>query len=301
MTRIEDYNTTTQVLALCLFSGVQPRLFEALINHFGNLEEILKSESSSLKAIKGMTAETIKKITTAATHLNKAVEFHAGLKDRDIIVKTRFDHDFPRLLFELNDPPPLLYLRGKMPDNTKKTVALIGTENATNEGIELTVKLAGVFAEAGVQIIASLSKGIDAAAHLGAKTAEGISFSIIDSGFDHILPLEHMPLAIDIAQSGGVISEYPPDHAGTDENFKTSNRILAALAQAVVVTEIYKDSTRTHDILACCNQIGKLAFIMIDPHLGALADAESLHEVVSMGAIPLVGLDKADDVIKSLV
>lgn len=301
MTRVEDYNTATQVLALCRFSGVRPRLFEALINHFGNLKEILKADSGSLMAINGMTTETAGKITGTSANLNKADEFYAGLKARDIVVKTRFDHDFPRLLFELNDPPPLLYLRGKMPDDIKKTVTLAGAENATNEGIEMTVKLAGVFADVGVQIIASLSKGIDAAAHLGAKGAGGTSFSVLDSGFDHIHPSEHMPLAIDIAQTGGVISEYPPDQVCTDESFKSSNRILAALAQAVVVTEIYKDSTRTLDLLSCCNQIGKLAFIMIDPELGALADEESLHEAVSNGAISLVGLDKADDIIKTLV
>jgi DNA processing protein len=299
--RISDYDVTTQVLALCRFSGVQPRLFEALISHFGTLEDILLADTGTLIKVKGMTTEVATKIAGTSGYLKKASEFHADLKGRNIEVKSRLDDEFPRRLFELNDPPVLLYVRGRTPDNTRKTVAIAGAENATNEGIELTVKLARRFASSGVQIIASLRKGIDAAAHLGAKAAESASFSILDSGFDHIGPAEHIPLAIDIAKAGGVISEYPPDQMYTDETFKRSNRILAALAQAVVTTELYWESTRTLDLLSCCNQIGKLAFIMSDPTLGALADQESLSAAIANGAIRLEGLEKVDDIVKALV
>jgi DNA processing protein len=252
-------------------------------------------------AIDGMTAKTAKRITGTASLLKQADELHRQLKKRDIAVMTRFDNDFPQLLFELNDPPPLLYIRGRMPDNDKKTVALAGAENATNEGIEWTVKLAGAFAKAGVQVVASLSKGIDAAAHIGAKAAGGVSYCVLDSGFDQIHPPEHMPLAIDVAQSGGVISEHPPEQTYTTESFKSSNRILVGLAQAVVVTELYDDSTRTLDLLSFCRQIGKLTFIMVDPERGALADEGSLAKAVFCGAISLTGLEKTGDIIKALV
>jgi DNA processing protein len=302
MINISDYDTTTQVLALCRFAGVRPRLFEALLNHFGDLQSILEAKTDSLMKISGMKSKTAEMIAGSSAHLQRAGEYYTELKARDIHVKSRFDDDFPTRLFELNDPPPLLYVRGKTPDRHKKAVALVGAENATNEGIELTVKLARRFAEAGIQIIASLRKGIDAAAHVGAKAVEGgSSFSILDSGFDHIHPPEHMPLAIDITQAGGVISEYPPDQQFTDEAGHRSNRILTALAQAVVVTEVYKDSARTLDLLSCCHEIGKLTFIMIDPAKGALADEESLSTAVACGAIPMIGLEKADDIILSLV
>jgi DNA processing protein len=299
--RISDYDATTQVLALCRFSGVQPRLFEALISHFGTLEDILLADTDTLIKVNGMTTEAATKIAGTSEHLKRASEFHADLKGRNIAIKSRFDDGFPRRLFELNDPPVLLYVSGRTPDNARKTLAIAGAENATNEGIELTVNLARRFANSGVQIIASLRKGIDAAAHLGAKAAAGASFSILDSGFDHICPAEHVPLAIDIAQVGGVISEYPPDQVYTGDTYKRSNRILAALAQAVVTTELYRESTRTLDLLSCCNQIGKLAFFISDLTLGPLADQESLSAAVAHGAIRLEGLDKVDDIIKALV
>jgi DNA processing protein len=299
--RISDYDITTQVLALCRFSGVQPRLFEALISHFGTLEDILLADTGTLIKVNGMTAEAATQIAGTSDHLKRAGEFYADLKGRNIEIKSRFDDEFPRRLFELNDPPVLLYVRGRTPDNARKIVAIAGAENATSEGIELTVKLARRFAGSGVQIIASLRKGIDAAAHLGAKAAASASFSILDAGFDHICPAEHIPLAIDIAQAGGVISEYPPDQVYMDETFKRSNRILAALAQAVVTTELYQESTRALDLLSCCNQIGKLTFLMIDPSHGILADEESLNVAVANGAIQMVGLDKVDDIVKALV
>jgi DNA processing protein len=301
MTQNDKYHTAVQVLALCRLAGVSPRLFEVLIHLFGSPEQILKADRNSLMAINGITAKTAKRIAGTTALLKQADELHKQLKERDITVMTRFDNGFPQLLFELNDPPPLLYIRGRMPDNNKKTVALAGAGNATNEGIELTVKLAATFAKAGVQVIASLSRGIDAAAHIGAKAADGVSFCVLDSGFDQIYPSEHMPLAIDVAQSGGVISEYPPEQTYTTESFKSSNRLLVGLAQAVVITELYRDSTRTLDLLSFCRQIGKLTFIMVDPERGALADEGSLAEAVSCGAIPLTGLEKTGDIIKALV
>ncbi|HWR82589.1 MAG TPA: DNA-processing protein DprA [Candidatus Deferrimicrobium sp.] len=205
------------------------------------------------------------------------------------------------MLLELNDPPPLLYVRGHMPDKSCKSVALVGAEDATHPGIELTVKLAGLFARAGVQVVSSISKGIDAAAHIGARASNGVSYGVLDSGLDHIHPSEHVPLAIDIAQSGGVISEYPPEQSYTDGNVASSNRLVAGLAQAVVVTEMYRTSERSHDLLRFCRQIGKLAFLMVDSTQGALADNESVAEAVACGAIPMTGLEKVQDIIRVLV
>ena len=190
---------------------------------------------------------------------------------------------------------------GRLPDKAKKSVALVGSSKATNEGIELTVKLTRSFAAAGVQVISSLDSGIGAAAHVGSKTAEGISFSVLESGIDQLDLTEAVPLAVDIVEHGGVISEYAPEEKFHEGNHVSANRLIVGLSQAVVVTQVYHDSKRTLDLLTCCGQIGKLAYVMIDPRHGALADEDSLSKAVSCGAIPMVGLDKVDDIIKSLV
>ena len=301
MNSTTKYSSAVQVLALCKFAGVQPRLLQALLQHFGNLERIIRADSGKLMVIDGMTAEAANKITKSAKFLSEAQGYHEDLTGRDITVTTRFDNDYPDLLFELNDPPPLLYVRGRLPDKAKKSVALVGSSKATNEGIELTVKLTRSFAAAGVQVISSLDSGIGAAAHVGSKTAEGISFSVLESGIDQLDLTEAVPLAVDIVEHGGVISEYAPEEKFHEGNHVSANRLIVGLSQAVVVTQVYHDSKRTLDLLTCCGQIGKLAYVMIDPRHGALADEDSLSKAVSCGAIPMVGLDKVDDIIKSLV
>lgn len=301
MSSIIKDSKTIQVLALCRYADVKPRLFQALLQHFGTLERVFKADSGKLMAIEGIAADTANKISQSRKFLDQAEEYHQSLKDREISVITRFDDEYPNLLNELNDPPPLLYVRGNTPGRNVKTAALTGADEATQNGIELTIEVSRQFAAADVQIISSLNKGIDAASHIGSKAADGISFSVLESGFDDIHPSENMPLAIDIVNSGGLISEYPPEQGFHEDNYKSSNRLIAGMAKAVVVTEAYKDSYRTLDLLTCCNQIGKLTFFIIDPEHGALADEDSLRMAVSNGAIPMAGLDKLDDIIKSLV
>ncbi|MEA3296503.1 MAG: DNA-processing protein DprA [candidate division Zixibacteria bacterium] len=296
-----NYNPAIIFLALNRFSGLVPRQIEALLHHFSTLERIIKADSGSLMTIEGMTEEIANKVSGASKFLSEAADYYSDLSNRDILVRTRFDTDYPQLFFELNDPPALLYVRGKMPDRTMKTLTVVGTTEATNEGIELTVKLADTCTRAGIQIVSSLNKGIDAAAHLGAKKTNGTSFAIFESGFDYIDPSEEIPLAIDIARTGGVLSEYPPDQAGNSDSRELTNRLLVGISQAVVVTEVYSNSTRTLDLLSFCNQIGKLSFVLIDPIYGVKADEDSLGKAISCGAIPMVGLDKIDDIIKSLV
>lgn len=112
---------------------------------------------------------------------------------------------------------------------------------------------------------------------------------------------DEMPLAIDIVTTGGVISEYLPDQPATDATVKASNRLLVGLAQAVVVTELYTDSRHTLDLVEFCRMIGKMLFVVIDPEFGALADEPSLAKAIECGAIPIEGLSKLDDIIRSLV
>ena len=101
-------------------------------------------------------------------------------------------------------------------------------------------------------------------------------------------------------QNGGLLTEFTEDVEYENENNISSNRILAAISQAVIITEFYKDDPFVYDILDCCSQIGKMVFVLIDPRFN-LVDTESLNYAVKCGAVPLVGLDKLDDITKSLV
>ncbi len=295
------YSDTVQVLALCRYAGIGPRVFDMLLSRYGSIAAVLSADQDSLAEIKDMTEDMIDRITGARDRLKQAQTEVDALAGRDIRIITRIDDEYPALLNELNDPPPLLYVRGQLPRNDVRTVTLVGTDKATNEGIELTVKLAKAFAEAKVQVVSSLRTGIDAAAHLGSRAAEHNSFAVIDSGFDHIDTREQMPVAIDAVGSGGVISEYPPQQKMTEESYRESNRLLVALGHAVVVTEAYHDSKELIDLIQFCSQIGKLVFLMVDPDHGPLSDTGTLDRLTEYGVVPIVGLDKVDQIVHALV
>ena len=297
----KSQSSIIESLALCRFSGVTSRLMEALLNRYGNIERILNADAGSLMSISGMSVASANKISSAKHKLDRALEYFNSLKVLNIDVITRFDPNYPQRLFELNDPPSLLYSRGKAIDNDRKVVAISGADRVTNEGIELTVNLAKALSQAGVQIVSSLNKGIDAASYVGSKASGGSSFLVLNNGHEEIVTPEDKAIAIDIIKNGGLISEYPFDQKSKKDSYKESNRIIVGLAQAVIVTEFYEHSVITMDLLKCCAQIGKLVFIMIDPRHGALADKESINKAISYGAIPMVGLDKIPDIIQSLV
>lgn len=296
-----DYDSSIITLALVRFASVNPRVFDILLRHFGSVEEIIMAESSDLLQIDGLDHEMAEKISGADQKLQNAADFKKELSQREINVTTRFDESYPAGLLEINDPPPLFYSRGRIPQLDKKIVAITGAAEATQEGLALTTRLAADLIGSDVQVISSLTPGNDSAVHLGAKGAGGSSFAVLDCGFDNIAGEAEIPLAIDIVQTGGVISEYAPDESFSDSNFEESNRLIAGMAQAVVVTEFYQESKRTLDILEYCNQIGKLSFILIEPSHGALSDESSLAKAVEWGAIPMSGMDKIEQIIKALV
>ena len=297
----KNYSTVVKVLALCKFARIKPRVYAALMHQFKNLDNILDADKNALKKIIGVDSDTSDSITIGKLYLDKAEKYYQELIDRDIKVITSFDADYPSPLTELNDPPPLLYWRGEMPDNKKKSITLIGTTEATNEGIELTINLAKIFVDADVQVVSSLNKGIDASVHLGCKSAEGASYALLDTGFDSIDSSEQMPLAIDIAQDGGVITEYPPEQKKDSANLQESNRLLVGLTNAVIITQYYKNSKRILDILSFCNQIGNMVFLLVDPEHGALSDKEALDIGNQNGLIPIAGFDQVDNIINALV
>jgi DNA processing protein len=297
--KLYDHNIIT--LALVKYAGVNPRAFDLLLKTFSSLDELLLAEDYELAEIEGISDSSAKRIAGVGDHLEEAASYSSELAKRNIRIITRFDTDYPLHLMEINDPPPLLYSRGRTPDVDLKAVALVGTEQATQPGIALTTKLAKALVSQKVQVLSSLGRGIDAAVHLGSKAAGGHSFAVIDGGFDHIVGEVEIPLAIDIIQTGGVLSEYAPEESVNGRNFKQSNRLIAGMAQAVVVTEFYENSNRIQDILEYCHQIGKLSFVMIDPEHGVLSDESSLALAVKFGAVLMTGLNRIDDIVKSLV
>lgn len=299
---LSSYSDHAKILALTKLSGLNPRLFDRLFTLLGSLDAILLADPDLIAEHTGLEPEQANEISQADQNLDHATVVLKRLEEREITIASIIDPNYPSLLNELNDPPPLLFVRGKLPKSDQKSIVLSGTSTAAHEAIEMTTRLAREFARNSVQVISGMSSGIAASAHLGTRGADGVSFAVYDSGFDSMTVPELMPLAIDLANYGGVISEHLPEtEIDNTDYYQASNRLMAGMAQAVVVTELYHDSERTLDLLQLCAQIGKLTFIMIDPEHGAFADEASLSKATEYGVIPMEGYDRVQDIIRALV
>lgn len=156
------------------------------------------------------------------------------------VVVLGWDHPaYPALLRQAYDPPPVLYLRGKIPGAAAETpaIAIVGARAATAQGCAMARALGRDLAGAGATVVSGLARGIDTAAHEGALRARGLTVAILGSALDRLYPRENAALADAIAGSGAVVSEFPFGTEPHAHNFPRRNRVLAAWSRAVVVVE----------------------------------------------------------------
>ena len=153
---------------------------------------------------------------------------------------------FPQRLTRMEDPPFALFIRGAPVQPDVIHIAMVGTRRITREGTRATTFLAGELAHAGITVVSGFALGADIAAHTGCVNAGGRTIGVLPSGIDDasIAPRAHLRFAHNILakQCGTLLSEYPPGTPIRKFQFLVRNRLVAALAHAVVITEGDHDS-----------------------------------------------------------
>ncbi len=148
------------------------------------------------------------------------------------------DHpSFPASLRSMPRPSPGLWFQGRLPLPTDPLLAIVGSRAASVQGCGLASQWAAAVAAAGHAIVSGGALGIDAAAHEGALAAGGATYAVLGCGADVVYPDRHGPLFARIAQSGGLVSEYPPGTLPRPGQFPVRNRLIVGLAQTVLVVE----------------------------------------------------------------
>lgn len=151
--------------------------------------------------------------------------------------------DYPERLNRLHDPPERLFIHGELPDFSRPVLAVVGSRKPSVYGTTILERLLLPVVSAGVHIVSGLALGIDGKAHMAALAARGLTSAVLPSGLDEIYPASHRLLANQIVGSGGaLISEYPPSTRAAAYHFPARNRIVAALADAVLVIEAAQKS-----------------------------------------------------------
>ena len=148
------------------------------------------------------------------------------------------DEEYPQKLMDIYSPPCVLYVWGKLPDfDNSLSIAMVGTRNATQYGVMTSHVLSASLSKLGVIIVSGGALGIDTASHIGALEAGGTTVCVLGCGIDHRYLMSNAQLRKNIAQTGAVISEYPPGTKSFPHNFPVRNRILSGLSDGVVVVE----------------------------------------------------------------
>lgn len=148
------------------------------------------------------------------------------------------DSDYPERLVKIKGTPEKLYLRGKLPDPNKKTVAIVGARNASDYGLTLAKTIARILTLNDVQVVSGLAMGIDTAGHMGAIELEKPTFAVLGCGVDICFPSHNTNVYERILDyGGGIISELEIGTPPLPHNFPLRNRIISGLADVVIVVE----------------------------------------------------------------
>ncbi len=221
-------------LRLTLTPGLGPAAIRSLLKEFGLPEKILAATRPQLERAAGPAAAQLLNPGAIAPAVEHALRW-AEAPGNAIV--TLADAAYPRLLLEIPDPPPLLYAVGRVELLGRPSLAVVGSRNATAQGVRDAENFAKAFSAAGLTIVSGLALGIDAAAHRGGLAAEGSTIALFGTGVDVVYPRQNAPLAARIAETGLLLSEFPLGTGGAAHNFPRRNRLISGLAHGCLVVE----------------------------------------------------------------
>ena len=209
------------------------RLLQAL----GSAQTVLASSAAQWAAVAGPAATQALATPdpTAADRLRQAQHWLQAQPDRQAL--TLGDPGYPELLLHCGDPPLMLFVQGRAELLRRPSVAVVGSRQATPQGLAHARQFAAALSHAGVTVVSGLAAGIDGAAHEGALDGAGATVAVIGTGPDLIYPRRHEALSRRIAQAGAVVSEYAPGTPALAHHFPHRNRIIAGLTRGTLVVE----------------------------------------------------------------
>jgi DNA processing protein len=218
-----------------LVKGIGAARLRLLQEHFGSVEAAWRAPTSALGA-SGLSPKLVEKLL--AVRSGDALDrVWDRIQALGIQVFTWEDAGYPRRLKEIDQPPPVLYVRGEIVDQDDWAVAVVGTRRITAYGRQVSEQVAAFLAANGVTVVSGLARGVDSAAHKSALEAGGRTIAVLGNGVDIVYPPEHRRLAEAIQNQGALISDYAPGTPPESANFPPRNRIISGMSLAVVIVE----------------------------------------------------------------
>ncbi len=296
---MKAHNDLAAWLRLVATEGVGTQTARDLLTQFGLPEQIFDTSFSALqkhipekiaRALSGPIPSEIQ------AHIDQTL---AWVAQENNYVITLGDEDYPQSLLSIADPPVLLYVKGRPAFLNMPAVAIVGSRNASAQGMLNADRFAQNLSEAGLTVVSGLALGIDTGAHTGAiKSAQqgyaGSSIAVIGTGLDIVYPAANRALAHQIAEVGCIISEYPLGTPAIAHNFPRRNRIISGLSLGVLVVEAAAQSGSLITARSALEQ-GREVFAIPGSIHSPLA--KGCHQLIRQGA-KLV--ESAQDILEEL-
>ncbi|WP_116355192.1 DNA-processing protein DprA [Cupriavidus taiwanensis] len=224
-------------LQLACAPGVGPVAVRLLLAAFGMPQQVLAQSVTALSAVVPvkLARAVLAKPGAGLPALVERTLAWLGTPGNHLL--TLADDAYPARLFDLHDPPPLLYIKGDPALLARPAVAIVGARKATEQGKRDAQAFGRELSESGLTVISGLALGIDAAAHAGGLLGCGGTIAVTGTGADRVYPPDNLGLAHEVAGRGAVVTEFPLGMQGMPANFPRRNRIIAALAHGVLVVE----------------------------------------------------------------
>ena len=278
-------------IRLSLVPGLGGQTLRKLLAAFGLPQQVLAAGRGALAKI--VSAEIAARVLadSESAAVDAALEWAAAEGNA---VLTLADSEYPQSLLETPDPPALLYLRGRCELLARPGLAVVGSRNATPQGMSNAEHFARTFSAAGLTIVSGLALGIDAAAHRGGLDAEGSTIAVLGTGADILYPQRNRALGERIAREGLIVSEFSLGTPPHGANFPRRNRVISGLARGCLVVEAALASGSLITARLAADQ-GREVFAIPgsihSPH------AKGCHALIKLGA-KLV--ESADDLLQEL-
>lgn len=207
-----------------------------LIEYFGSPKEAWLASEADLSAVPFLGPEKARALVNKRNNLplERIIDYLNNIKCSFFTID---DDNYPSMLKNIYDPPPAIFVKGKLPEHDKVNVAIVGSRVATHYGIAAAEVFAKELAELGLVIVSGMARGIDTAAHRGALQVKGQTIAVLGCGPDVVYPRENKRLMFEIIENGAIITEFPPGTQPLPWHFPCRNRIISGLCHGVVVVE----------------------------------------------------------------
>jgi DNA processing protein len=280
-------------VGLNLVKGIGAVRFKQLTDFFGSAQAAWEAPP-----VGWLSAGISQKVVSQFILVRQQVDLDLVMEKASVNgveILTWQDADYPRRLKEIDQSPPVLFVKGSISVEDDWAVAVVGTRRVTPYGRQVADELGRYLAQNGVTVVSGLARGVDAITHQAALQAGGRTFAVMGSGVDVIYPPEHRKLAGDITRQGALISDYPLGTQPDGVNFPPRNRIISGLSLATVVVEAGEKSGALITAEFAVDQ-GRDVFAV--PGSILAAQSEGTNHLIEQGARPLLRMNEILEALK---